>query len=177
MEVHGKIDEADIGHVKVGQQASFTVDAYPDRVFSGTVLQIRKSPEVVQNVVTYTVIVSALNPDLLLLPGMTAQLQIVVTDTGDVLKIPNQALRFQPNENASGRAQNRIQDAGASATSARVWVVGENGRPLLVKVRTGINDDNSTQLLDGRLADGQQLIVGVSPPRERRGFLDIRLGF
>jgi HlyD family secretion protein len=131
----------------------------------------------VQNVVTYTVIVSALNPDLLLLPGMTAQLQIVVTDTGDVLKIPNQALRFQPNENASGRAQNRIQDAGASATSARVWVVGENGRPLLVKVRTGINDDNSTQLLDGRLADGQQLIVGVSPPRERRGFLDIRLGF
>jgi len=177
MEVHGKIDEADIGQVKVGQRASFTVDAYPDRTFSGTVLQIRKSPEVVQNVVTYTVIVSAPNPDLLLLPGMTAQLQIVVTDSGDVLKIPNQALRFQPNDGASGRAQNRTQNAGANATLARVWVAGESGRPLPIRVRTGLSDDNSTQLLDGRLADGQQLIVGVSPSGERPGFFGIRLGF
>jgi HlyD family secretion protein len=88
MEVHGKIDEADVGQLKVGQTAQFTVDAYPDRTFSGQVLQIRKSPEVVQNVVTYTTIVSAPNPDLLLLPGMTAQLRIVVSDTRGILKFP-----------------------------------------------------------------------------------------
>src|SRR5260370_11334521 len=74
MEVHGKIDEADVGQLKGGQTALFTVDAYPDRTFSGQVLQIRKSPEVVQNVVTYTTIVSAPNPDLLLRPGMTPRL-------------------------------------------------------------------------------------------------------
>jgi HlyD family secretion protein len=105
MEVHGKIDEADVGQWKVGQTAQFTVDAYPDRTFDGQVLQIRKSPEVVQNVVTYTAIISAPNPDLLLLPGMTAQLRIVVSETGETLKIPAQALRFRPN--------------GASAASAR----------------------------------------------------------
>src|SRR6516162_11278619 len=96
MEVHGKIDEADVGELKVGQAAQFTVDAYPERTFSGQVLQIRKFPEVVQNVVTYTAIISAPNPDLLLLPGMTAQLRIVVSDTGHILKIPSQALRFRP---------------------------------------------------------------------------------
>ena len=69
MEVHGKIDEADVGQLKMGQTAQFTVDAYPNRTFGGQVLQIRKSPEVVQNVVTYTAIISAPNPDLLLLPG------------------------------------------------------------------------------------------------------------
>src|SRR5215472_361365 len=98
MEVHGKIDEADVGQLKTGQAAQFTVDAYPDRVFSGKVTQIRKSPEVVQNVVTYTAIISAPNPDLLLLPGMTAQLRITVSDTEDVLKIPGQALRFRPKD-------------------------------------------------------------------------------
>src|SRR6202011_377198 len=80
MEVHGKIDEADIGQLRLGQMARFTVDAYPDRTFDGRVNQIRKAPEVVQNVVTYTAIISAPNPDLLLLPGMTAQLRIIVGD-------------------------------------------------------------------------------------------------
>ena len=89
MEVHGKIDEADIGKLKAGQSARFTVDAYPDRTFTGKVLQIRKASEVVQNVVTYTAVISAPNPELLLLPGMTAELRILVSDTGDVLKIPN----------------------------------------------------------------------------------------
>src|SRR6201993_2156615 len=113
MEVHGKIDEADIGQLKVGQTARFTVDAFPDRTFSGRVLQIRKSPDVVQNVVTYTTIVSAPNPELLLLPGMTAQLRIVVSDTGEVLKIPAQALRFRPAE-ASSRSARPSKTEGAS---------------------------------------------------------------
>src|SRR5262249_10878868 len=78
MEVHGRIDEDDVGSLKVGQAARFTVDAYPDQTFTGTVLQIRKASEVVQNVVTYTAIVSAPNPRHLLLPNMTAELRVVV---------------------------------------------------------------------------------------------------
>src|SRR4051794_38391786 len=96
MEVRGRIDEADVGRLRVGQTTRFTVDAYPDRVFTGQVLQIRKSPEVVQNVVTYTAIVSAPNPEMVLLPGMTAVLRIVISDTGETLKVSNQALRFRP---------------------------------------------------------------------------------
>ena len=102
MEVHGKIDEADIGKLRPGQSVRFTVDAYPDRTFAGKVLQIRKASEVVQNVVTYTAVISAPNPELLLLPGMTAELRILVSDTGEVLKIPNQALRFRPRSNKHG---------------------------------------------------------------------------
>ena len=101
MEVRGKIDEADVGRLQVGQTVRFSVDAFPERAFEGRVLQIRKSPEVVQNVVTYTVIVSAANPDLLLMPGMTAVLRVIVSDTGETLKIPNQALRFPAEQQRS----------------------------------------------------------------------------
>src|SRR6266581_2718976 len=120
MEVHGKIDEADVGQLKVGQTAEFTVDAYPDRTFSGQILQIRKSPEVVQNVVTYTAHASAPNPDLLLLPGMTAQLRIVISDTGQVLKIPGQALRFRPSGAGPASGRQPASQAGSRA-SATVW--------------------------------------------------------
>src|SRR5258706_8198867 len=122
MEVHGKIDEADVGQLKAGQAAQFTVDAYPDRTFSGQVLQIRKAPEVVQNVVTYTTIVSAPNPDLLLLPGMTAQLRIVVSDTGGILKIPSQALRFPPKgvrPSPGNQSANQVASPKASPTRWR----------------------------------------------------------
>ena len=175
MEVHGKIDEADVGQLKVGQTTQFTVDAYPDRTFSGQVLQIRKSPEVVQNVVTYTTIISAPNPDLLLLPGMTAQLRIVVSDTGEVLKVPNQALRFRPNGSGSDR-QNANQAASPKA-SATVWLVGEDGRPNPTAVRLGASDDTSTALLESPLSEGQQLIVGVANAQKQSGYFGLRLGF
>src|SRR6516162_6158520 len=158
MEVHGKIDEADVGQLKAGQAARFTVDAYPDRTFGGQVLQIRKAAEVVQNVVTYTTIVSAPNPDLLLLPGMTAQLRIVVSDVSGILKIPSQALRFRPNDaGPPSGLQAASQAAAASPTSATVWLVGDGGRPKPVAVRTGVSDDNSAELLEGALAEDQQV--------------------
>src|SRR6516162_10087764 len=154
MEVHGKIDEADVGQLKVGQTVQFTVDAYPDQTFSGQVLQIRKSPEVVQNVVTYTTIISAPNPDLLLLPGMTAQLRIVVSDTDRILKIPSQALRFRPN--GSGPVPDRPSPGQASSsTSPTVWLIGDDGRPKPVAVKLGASDDNSAALLEGPLVEGQ----------------------
>jgi HlyD family secretion protein len=177
MEVHGKIDEADVGQLKVGQTAQFTVDAYPDRTFSGQVQQIRKSPEVVQNVVTYTTIISAPNPDLLLLPGMTAQLRIVVSDTGAILKIPSQALRFRPNGAGPASGRQSASQAASSNASATVWLVGDDGRPNPVAVKLGASDDNNAALLEGRLTNGQQVIIGVANPQNQRGYFGVRLGF
>ena len=172
MEVRGRIDEADVGRLRVGQTTRFTVDAYPDQIFTGRVLQIRKSPEIVQNVVTYTAIVSAPNPDLLLLPGMTAVLRIVISDTGATLKIPNQALRFRPagaDVAATGRA-------GSATGNGRVWVL-DNGRPAPVDVNLGANDENSSQVLGETLHEGQQVIVGVATPQSRVSAFGLRLGF
>jgi HlyD family secretion protein len=177
MEVHGKIDEADVGQLKPGQEAQFTVDAYPDRTFSGRVLQIRKAPEVVQNVVTYTTIVSAPNPELLLLPGMTAQLRIVVTNAGETLKIPNQALRFRPNGVTPTSALQSSDEGASSKKSATVWLVGDDGLPNPVAVRLGPSDDNSAALLEGPLNEGQQVIVGVANSQKQRSYFGLHLGF
>lgn len=164
MVVHGKIDEADVGQIKVGQDARFTVDAYPDRTFSGRVLQVRKSPEIVQNVVTYTAIISAANPELLLYPGMTALLRIVVADSVASLTIPNEALRFHPPNTMPG-------------ASATVWVVDTSGRPSPVTVDVGAGDDRRTAVRDGKLTEGQALIVGMTDPHSKSGSWGIRLGF
>lgn len=96
MQVETSIDEADVGRVRIGQKAGFTVDAFPGRSFSGEVRQVRKAALVVSNVVTYTVIVSAANPELTLLPGMTANVRIVAAQKDNILKVPNAALRFKP---------------------------------------------------------------------------------
>ena len=177
MEVHGKIDEADVGELKVGQAAQFTVDAYPERTFSGRVVQIRKSAEVVQNVVTYTAIISAPNPDLLLLPGMTAQLRIAVSNTDDVLKIPSQALRFRPKDAAPASPRPSANTAAAASPATTVWLLGEDGRPSPVAVRIGAIDDNAAALLEGPLSEGQQIIVGTANSKGQGGYFGIRLGF
>ncbi|TMK04066.1 MAG: efflux RND transporter periplasmic adaptor subunit [Alphaproteobacteria bacterium] len=177
MEVHGKIDEADVGQLKVGQTAQFTVDAYPNRTFSGQVVQIRKAPEVVQNVVTYTTIVSAPNPDLLLLPGMTAQLRIVVSITGEILKIPSQALRFRPDGAGAASGRQSVNQAASSRASATVWLVGDDGRPNPVAVKLGASDDASAALSEGALEEGQQVIIGTANSQKQGGYFGVRLGF
>src|SRR3989442_9135032 len=96
MQVDTNVDEADVGRVQVGQQATFTVDAFPGRTFSGAITQVRKAAQVLQNVVTYDVVVSAANPDLKLLPGMTANIKVVTDQREGVLQVPNAALRFRP---------------------------------------------------------------------------------
>jgi HlyD family secretion protein len=177
MAVHGKIDEADVGRLTVGQVAQFTVDAYPDRTFTGRVLQIRKSPEVVQNVVTYTAIISAPNPDLLLYPGMTAMLRIVVSDTEETLKIPNQALHFRPPEAPLVTGAQMDNATGLPSGLATVWVVDGAGHPAPVAVSTGASDENDTELRAGPLREGQPLIIGVASSHTRTGLWGIRLGF
>ncbi|MDX1377143.1 MAG: efflux RND transporter periplasmic adaptor subunit, partial [Burkholderiales bacterium] len=111
MQVEAAIDEADVGRLRVGQRASFTVDAFPRRDFAGEIRQIRKSPQNVQNVISYTVVISAANPDLALLPGMTANVRVEIERRADALKVPNAALRFQPPGAAPAAP---AQDAGGA---------------------------------------------------------------
>ena len=117
MQVEAAIDEADVGRLRVGLPASFAVDAFPRRSFSGEIKQIRKSPQNVQNVVSYTVVISAQNPDMALLPGMTANVRIVVESRASALKVPNAALRWRPAGAADTKAPADVpaQQAGGQA--------------------------------------------------------------
>jgi HlyD family secretion protein len=170
MEVHANIDEADIGQIRIGQLARFTVDAYPGRAFSGTVTQIRKAPQLIQNVVTYTVVLSTQNPDLALLPGMTAIVEVVVDEASDVLKVPNAALRFQPVAGATVKAA-AAGKAQGPAGGAVVWLKGDNGTLDPVRVALGRSDDSASEILDGPLRAGQEVIIGTAvPPQEDSWF-------
>lgn len=156
MEVEASIDEADIGRVKVGQRANFSVDAYVGRTFTGQIEEIRKAPEVFQNVVTYTVVVGCDNGELLLYPGMTASVRIVVSEVTDALRVPNAALRFLPHGRESVEA----------GVAERVWVADASGAPKPIPVRTGITDSVRTEIRDGTVEPGSRLIIGIIPGQD-----------
>ncbi len=258
MQVETSVDEADIGRIRLEDRATFTVDAFPGENFEGTVTQIRKAPLIVQNVVTYTVIVGVNNQGGRLLPGMTANVKLVVAEKSSVLKVPNAALRFRPAGDTSAapspgsrgpqagggsteaggqggrpslerirerlvqclklteqqqkkldpiledsRAQMRAlaglpegerpgqaqkireaarvrirailtpeqqvkydQEAGARGRSAtvpgRVWIVGADGNPAVVSLTVGLTDGSMTEVVQGELKDGQEVIVGLA---------------
>lgn len=172
MMVYTKIDEAEIGRVGLGQRATFTVDSYPEHLFEGTVVQIRKAPEDVQNVVTYTILLLAKNPDRLLLPGMTAIVRIVSAQAEDVLKIPNAALRFRP---PPKRLRASERQTGA-AHDASVWLLDPDGEPRAVAIKTGLADDTATAIAGGVLQSGQRVIVGISRARDSEATHGFRLG-
>ena len=155
MQVDSSIDEADVGSVRVGQKVGFTVDAYPGRTFEGEVLQIRKSPQVIQNVVTYDVVVSAPNPDLLLLPGLTANVRAVTAQRDKALLVPNAALRFAQAQAA--------KNGSAPPGTPQVYILGADGRPQPAPLKIGITDNSVTEVTEGALQEGQQVIVGESP--------------
>jgi HlyD family secretion protein len=149
MQIDTNVAEADIGNVKVGQDVEFTVDAYPDITFKGKVWQVRNAPITVQNVVTYDVVIQVDNPELKLKPGMTANVSIIISLRKDVLKIPNAALRFLPVE----MGKPSLQQKGAG-----VWIL-EQGKPERVSVSTGISDGSYTELVSGKISEGQEVIV------------------
>ncbi len=157
MQVDTNVDEADISRIQVGQEATFTVDAFPGEGFKGRVVQIRQAPIVQQNVVTYNVVVTVANPDLKLKPGLTANVKILVAKKADVLKIPNAALRFRPPspEGVPLAAQEKGRQ------SPQVWIL-EEGRLKRVPVKLGLNDENFAELLEGDLREGQQVVVGLA---------------
>jgi HlyD family secretion protein len=255
MQVEAAIDEADVGRLRVGQRANFTVDAFPRRNFTGEIRQIRKSPVNVQNVISYTVVISAANPDLALLPGMTANVRVVVESRDNVLKVANAALRYRPagapeaksaavgqatapatgnalqqfrqrvygelkpddaqrakldqvfddvrakfaalrelpEEAGRRKAAERLRaesttrvlelltDAqkpayerlvaelgsargGTTAATGRLWTRGPDGQAVAVEVRTGLTDGTSTEILEGPLKEGDEVILGAAEP-------------
>ena len=163
MQVETSVDEADVGRIRDGQEATFTVDSFPGRSFSGQVRQIRKAPLVVQNVVTYTVIISVDNPDQRLLPGMTANVRIVTDKRDAVRRIPNAALRYLPPGAEAGapdgKKAGRAGRTGGAGREGRVFVL-DGGRPQAVAVKLGITDGQFTELLEGDLPEGRGVVVG-----------------
>lgn len=178
MELHVDVDEADVGRVAVGQDAEFTVDAYPDRPFHARIKQVRFAPKTVEGVVTYETLLSVDNADLLLRPGMTATAEILVTELEDALLVPNAALRFSPPKTSAGAEQarpggglvamllpRRPPDPKHQAESGRpkggkqrLWVL-RDGQPEAVQVVTGVTDGVLTQILEGPLGPGTEVIV------------------
>jgi HlyD family secretion protein len=157
MEVDTNVSESDIGGLKEGDKSSFTVDAYPKRVFPGKVTQVRQSPQTVQNVVTYDVVVGVDNTDLSLMPGMTASTQIVVDQRSDVLRVPNQALRYAP----GGLAGTASAAAGMPTNEtgkARIFVL-RDGKPVAVAVEVGLDDDSFTEIVKGDLVANDQVVI------------------
>jgi HlyD family secretion protein len=153
MQLEASVDEADIGVVAAGQRATFSVDAFPGRTFAGRIVEIRKSPQVLQNVVTYTAVIAVDNRDLKLLPGMTASVDVVVKTAVSALRVPNAALQFRPAE--AGEA------VAAGAASGQVWRIDARGVPQPVTVGLGVSDDSHTEVTGGGLAEGDEIVVGA----------------
>jgi HlyD family secretion protein len=189
MRIFASVDEADIGLIRSAQlqeqPVQFTVDAYPDDLFIGKIEQIRISSTTTQNVVTYPVVVSAPNPDLKLLPGMTASLSFQIEEKTDVVRVPNAALRFYPDVRYVREADKKLlegsekeaNEQGEEMLSAEqkaelavarhrrhVWVE-EGGELRAIPVVTGIMDGRYTELVSGELSEGQNLVTGIQPKK------------
>lgn len=177
MQIDTNVVEADIGKVKVGQKATFTVDAYPNKKFTGKVIQVRNQPITVQNVVTYDAVIGVENPDLELKPGMTANVSILTAYRDNVLRVSNAAFRFHPElddkkETSKGGKRNEGDND--------IWLLSEKGEPVAIPVRTGITDGNFTEVVDGGLKEGDRIIVGVESkerPSSPGGGRPPRFGF
>jgi HlyD family secretion protein len=184
MQVSADVSESDIGMCKVGQTVRFSVDAYPDQAFRGTISQIRLNATVNQNVVTYPVIIEVPNPDLALRPNMTANVTIDVAVAKDVLRVPNASLRWRPEEKeksatspeeraARGAAGEKgpaaamkqfDRTAGGKTRKAgqTVYTIGpEGGEPKPVEIKGGVTDSRFTQVVSGELKAGDIVIVGL----------------
>lgn len=153
MQVDTNVDEADISKIKVGMEAEFTVDAYPERKFKGVVSQIRLSPTITQNVVTYNVVISFDNSQMMLKPGMTANVTFVVESKKDILKIPNAALRFKMPGSTPSKQQG-------------VWVM-RSGKPVRINIKTGVSDGEWSEVLEGDIKEGEEVIVDVGGTQKK----------
>lgn len=178
MQIEAAVAESDIARVRVGQEVSFTVDAWGQRRFRGTVEQIRLSPTTQQNVVTFTVVIAVDNQDGALLPGMTATASFSVKDHENALLIPNAALAFRPADfdpramrdrdaadrargsgSGEGSARGRPPGKVAEGFPATVFVLGQDGRPEPRRLRVGASDDEMSLVLAGDIREGDAVIV------------------
>ena len=157
MQVVANVDEADIGDVKEGERVSFTVDAYPDDTFEGTVKQVRQEATTTNNVVTYEVVISAPNADLKLKPGLTANVTIYTAERKGVLSVPSKALRFTPQKETVGKM--KIVDQTGNAKN-KVWSI-EGNSIVAHKVNIGMTDGTNTQILNG-ISTGVKVVTGLN---------------
>ena len=157
MQVNTNVDEADIGTVKLGQEGRFTVDAFPESVFNGKVSQIRNAPIIVQNVVTYDVIIEVSNKNMELKPGMTANVSIVTALKDGVLKVPNAALRFKPQEQEYANHKSAKQERGS-----KVWLQAGGQQIKPVSIKTGLSDGNFTEIREGEIKEGDEVITDTA---------------
>ncbi len=164
MQVDTNVSESDIGAIKHRDKATFTVESFPNRTFSGEVTEVRQSPQTIQNVVTYDVVVGTPNRDLVLKPGMTATTRIVVDERQNVLRIPDQAFHYQPGgTQALARAPAAVQASGG----VRVWAL-RGGEPHMVVVIAGLDDDRFTEVVKGDLQPGDEIILGEEAQQAAR---------
>jgi HlyD family secretion protein len=168
MQIDTNVDEADIGRLKVGQTATFTVDSYPGEPFSAKVSQIRNAPTTVQNVVTYDVVLNVKNPDLKLRPGMTANVSIIIEEKDGVLKIPNAALRFKMVIPPS--KMKTIEDLKQKWKGlTMIWTLDGEKKPKPTFIKPGINDGKFTEMVKGRLKDGDLVITELQSDKDKKG--------
>ncbi|MGD9489578.1 MAG: efflux RND transporter periplasmic adaptor subunit [Calditrichaceae bacterium] len=190
MEILAEVDESDIGLIKEGQPVRFDVQSYPEKIFTGTVNQVRLQPTVVSNVVTYTVVVEAGNKENLLLPGMTATVDFIIEKKENALLVPNSALRFQPDDKllagfresrqkimeslpdsvkqkrrAMGSGFGGGRRSGVSKDSFKqVWYL-DDGKLSMEPIETGISDGTNTEIIKSRtLTEGRAVIIGTVVP-------------
>jgi HlyD family secretion protein len=155
MQVDTNVSEGDVGGVRLNEKATFSVDAFPDRTFEGVVVQVRQSPQTVQNVVTYDVVVGVTNTDLSLKPGMTAAVRIITDARTNVRRVPNQALRYRP-----------TRDVTTDPSGPHIWVL-RDGKPVMTHIKVGLSDDNFTEIESGELQAADQIIVGERTTQNR----------
>jgi len=154
MQVDTNVSESDVGRVRDGQPATFTVDAYPGQPFHGQVAQVRNAPITVQNVVTYDVVIAVDNPGLELKPGMTANVSITAAKRDQALRIPVRALRFRPDRGGAGTPDARAKESA-------VYVLAPDGALRRVEVEAGIRDNQHVEVLKGDLHEGDPIVVGL----------------
>jgi HlyD family secretion protein len=175
MELVVAVDEADIGQVRLNQEATFTVAAFPGRNFPAKVTQIRQSPKTVEGVVTYETVLLVNNGDLALMPGMTATADIVSAHLQDVLLVPNAALRFKPPMQNEGkkpggsllmfsppRSNQKAKVKEPSGSGKQNVYVLRDGAPVAVPITVGVSDGRNTQVLSGELTPGMAVVVDAA---------------
>lgn len=155
MQVDSNVSESDIGYVRAGQKATFRVDAFPDRDFVGVVNQVRQAPITVQNVVTYDVVVSVENPELLLKPGMTANITVITASRDKVVRAPIDALRFAP---LGQPPADSAALGGTPGRQTRVWVL-DNGKVSPVTITTGLSDGTWVEVAEGDVHPGERVVT------------------
>mgnify|MGYP002731371292 CR=1 FL=1 len=156
MRIEASVSEADIGKVKQGQEVDYTLDGYPDKVFKGVVSQVRLASTTTNNVVTYTVVVDVNNPDGILIPGMTANIEIITNKKENILTVPHAALKFVPKNH-----KEKYEKQG-------VWVL-RKGKPIRISIETGISDDFVTEVSSSELQEGDVVILKIEGKDKKSG--------